>query len=63
MQVLGPVAEQGERCAAPLGAADVGEDAAEPAGEPVGVAQPVQRDERLQERVLHGVVGVVWLRA
>ena len=63
MQVLGPVAEQGEWCVAPLGAADVGHDAAQPAGEPVGVAQPVQGDERLQERVLHGVVGVVWPRA
>ena len=63
VQVLGPVAEQGQRRAAPLGAADVGHDAAQPAGEPVGVAQPVQRDERLQEGVLHGVVGVVGLRA
>ena len=63
MQVLGPVAEQGQRRAAPLGAADVGHDAAQPAGEPVGVAQPVQRQERLQEGVLHGVVGVVRLRA
>jgi hypothetical protein len=63
VQGLWPVAEQGQRGAAPLGAADVGHDAAQPAGEPVGVAQPVQRDERLQERVLHGVVGVVRLRA
>ena len=63
VQVLGPVAEQGQRGAAPLGAADVGHDAAQPAGEPAGVAQPVQRDERLQEGVLHGVVGVVRLRA
>jgi hypothetical protein len=63
VQVLGPVAEQGERRAAPLGAADVGHDAAQPAGEPAGVAQPVQGDERLQEGVLHGIVGVVWLRA
>ena len=63
VQVLGPVAEQGQRRAAPLGAADVGHDAAQPAGEPAGVAQPVQRDERLQEGVLHGVVGVVRLRA
>ena len=31
VQVLGPVAEQGERRAAPLGAADVGKDAAQPA--------------------------------
>jgi hypothetical protein len=45
------------------GVADVGHDAAQPAGEPVGVAQPVKGDERLQEGVLHGVVGVVRLRA
>src|SRR3984885_12722427 len=38
VQVLGPVAEQGQRGAAPLGAADVGYDAAQPAGAPVGVA-------------------------
>jgi hypothetical protein len=63
VQVFGPVAEQGQWCAAPLGAADVGHDAAQPAGEPVGVAQPVQGDERLQEGVLHGIVGVVRLRA
>lgn len=63
VQVLGPVAEQGQRRAAPLGPADVGHDAAQPAGEPVGVAQPVQGGERLQERVLHSVVGVVGLRA
>jgi hypothetical protein len=61
VQVLGPLPEQGERRAAPLGAADVGHDAGQPGGEPAGVAQPVQRDERLQERVLHGIVGVVWL--
>ena len=63
VQVLGPVAEQRQRRPAPLGAADVGHDAAQPAGEPAGVAQPVQGDERLQERVLHGIVGVVRLRA
>src|SRR6202034_4185267 len=59
VQVRGPVAEQGQRGAAPRGAADVDQDSAQPAGEPAGVAQPVQRDERLQEGVLHGVVGVV----
>jgi hypothetical protein len=48
---------------APLGTADVGHDAAQPAGEPAGVAQPAQRDERLQECVLHGVVDVVGPRA
>ena len=63
VQVLGPVAEQGQRRAAPLGAADVGHDAAQPPGEPAGVAQPVQRDERLQEGVLHGIVDVVRPRA
>ncbi len=63
VQVLGPVADQGQRRTAPLGAADIGHDAAQPAGEPAGVAQPVQRDERLQEGVLHGIVDVVRLRA
>ena len=62
VQVLWPVPEQGKGRAAPLGAADVGHDAAQPAGEPAGVTQLVQRDERLQEGVLHGIVSVVGLR-
>jgi hypothetical protein len=39
-------------------AADVEHDAGQPAGEPVRIPQPVQGQERLQERFLRDVIHV-----
>jgi len=58
MERLGPVGQQRDRGAALQAAADIEHDAGQPAGEPVRISQPVQRDERPQERLLHDVVHV-----
>jgi len=60
---LGGVGQQRDRGAAPQAAADVEHDAGQPAREPVRLPQPVQRDERLQERLLHDVVHVAGIGA
>ena len=60
---LGPVGHQRDRGAALHAAAYVEDDAAQPAGEPVRIPQPVQRDEGLQERLLHDVVHVAGVEA
>jgi hypothetical protein len=62
-QILGPVAQQQRRRPPRSGAVHVGDDPRQPPTEPVRVAQPVQRGERLQERLLHDVVGVAGARA
>ena len=63
VQPLRPVGQQRERGVAALRPADVDQDAAQPGGEPIRVTQPPEPHERLQERVLHYVVHVVWTRA
>ena len=63
VQRLGPVGQQRDRGAAVQAAADVEHDAGQPAGEPVRIPQPVQGQERLQERFLHDVVHVAGIGA
>ncbi len=60
---LGKVGQQRDRGAAPQAAADVEHDAGQPAREPVRLPQPVQRDERPQEYLLHDVVHVAGIDA
>jgi hypothetical protein len=60
MQRLRPVVQQGQRhLPAAVGAVDVDDDPGQPAREPIRLAQPVQCHERLQERFLDDVVGLV----
>ena len=58
-----PVGQQRRLGPAVLGTADVEHDGGQPAGEPLRIAQPVQRDERLQERFLHHVIHVAGIAA
>ncbi len=63
MQPLGPVPEQQHRSPPPRRALHVPHDPGQPGTEPVRLAQPLQRHERLQERLLHDVVHVISRRA
>jgi hypothetical protein len=63
VQRLRPIGQQRGLAATPRAAADVRGDARQPSGEPVRVPEPVQGDERPQERLLHDVVGVAWVGA